>query len=99
LSRFGARDYDPRRGRWTARDPIKFACGDTNLYAYVGGDPVNTIDPSGLWFWAPVAAEAAWAAAVAVLAAATLLAKELGKARRRSTSRIPTTWKTSWTRS
>jgi RHS repeat-associated protein len=48
LVRFGARDYDPETGRWTAKDPIWFAGGDTNLYAYVGNDPVNLIDYSGL---------------------------------------------------
>ena len=45
LIRFGFRDYDPEIGRWTARDPIGFAGGDTNLYGYVLGDPVNGIDP------------------------------------------------------
>jgi len=49
LYRFGARDYDPRIGRWTAKDPIGFAAGDGNLYGYVGGDPVNGVDPSGLY--------------------------------------------------
>lgn len=48
LIRFGYRDYDPKTGRWTARDPIGFAGGDTNLYGYVLGDPVNWIDPTGL---------------------------------------------------
>jgi RHS repeat-associated protein len=47
LVRFGARDYDPETGRWTAKDPLRFASGDTNLYAYVSNDPVNLIDPSG----------------------------------------------------
>ncbi len=41
LVRFGARDYDPAIGRWTARDPIDFAGGDTNLFGYVMNDPVN----------------------------------------------------------
>ena len=48
LVRFGYRDYDPETGRWTARDPIGFAGGDTNLYGYVLGDPVNFYDPDGL---------------------------------------------------
>lgn len=48
LVRFGARDYDPALGRWTSKDPIGFGGGDTNLYAYVAGDPVNSIDPTGL---------------------------------------------------
>ena len=49
LVRFGARDYDPAVGRWTARDPIGFGGGDVNLYAYVGGDPVNRTDANGLY--------------------------------------------------
>jgi RHS repeat-associated protein len=48
LVRFGARDYDATPGRWTAKDPIRFAGGDTNLYGYVLSDPVNLSDPSGL---------------------------------------------------
>jgi RHS repeat-associated protein len=31
LVRFGARDYDPNSGRWTAKDLILFAGGDTFL--------------------------------------------------------------------
>jgi RHS repeat-associated protein len=41
------RAYDPGQGRWLNRDPIGEP-GGSNLYAYVGGDPVNAIDPSGL---------------------------------------------------
>jgi RHS repeat-associated protein len=48
LVRLGARDYNPHTGRWTAKDPILFAGGDTNLYGYVQNDPVNLIDPLGL---------------------------------------------------
>ena len=48
LVRFGARDYDPHTGRWTAKDPIGFGGGDTNLYGYTFSDPVNLIDPAGL---------------------------------------------------
>ncbi|WP_375773297.1 hypothetical protein NR798_21260 [Archangium gephyra] len=46
--RLGARDYDPESAQWTSKDPIRFHGGDSNLYAYVAGDPVNHIDPSGL---------------------------------------------------
>ena len=48
LVRFGARDYDPSSGRWTAKDPIRFTGGDTNLYGYVLDEPINLVDPSGL---------------------------------------------------
>jgi RHS repeat-associated protein len=47
LTRFGARDYDPVIGRWTTKDPIRFA-GGLNLYGYVMADPVNFVDPNGL---------------------------------------------------
>lgn len=48
LTQFGARDYDAQVGRWVAKDPIKFYGGDPNLFGYVGGSPVSTIDPNGL---------------------------------------------------
>ncbi len=47
LVRFGARDYNPQTGRWTAKDPILFAGGDSNLYGYTQSDPINKVDPSG----------------------------------------------------
>jgi len=57
LVHLGARDYDPTSGRWTGSDPIGFAGGDSNLYRYAGGDPVNDADPTGLcsgvFCWAP----------------------------------------------
>ncbi len=49
LVRFGFRDYDPDIGRWTAKDPIFFAGGDVDLYGYCLNDPVNWVDPLGLW--------------------------------------------------
>ena len=48
LVRFGVRDYNAEFGRWMAKDPIRFAGGDPNLYGYVHGDPVNGTDPTGL---------------------------------------------------
>nr|WP_301288388.1 RHS repeat-associated core domain-containing protein [Natronospira proteinivora] len=47
LVRFGVRDYDPKTGRWTAKDPIRFDGDGPNLYGYVLNDPVNWWDPAG----------------------------------------------------
>jgi RHS repeat-associated protein len=47
LVRFGARDYDAGVGRWVSKDPILFEGGQANLYAYVGNDPINQLDPTG----------------------------------------------------
>jgi hypothetical protein len=40
--------YDPELGRWLSRDPIG-EDGGINLYGYVGNDPVNGVDPLGLY--------------------------------------------------
>ena len=47
LTRFGVRDYDGETGRWTAKDPILFEGGDSNLFGYVLQDPNNYFDPEG----------------------------------------------------
>ncbi len=44
-----ARSYDPEMGRFISEDPLGFGGGDVNLYAYVSNDPVNLVDPEGLW--------------------------------------------------
>jgi uncharacterized protein RhaS with RHS repeats len=41
--------YDPRDGQWLSHDPTGFAAGDTNLSRYVGNDPINFTDPTGLF--------------------------------------------------
>ncbi|WP_052296594.1 RHS repeat domain-containing protein [Nitratifractor salsuginis] len=47
LTHFGFREYDAFTGKWTAKDPLLFGGGDSNLYGYVLGDPVDLVDPSG----------------------------------------------------
>ncbi|MCB1850400.1 MAG: RHS repeat-associated core domain-containing protein, partial [Gammaproteobacteria bacterium] len=41
-----ARYYDAEVGRFISEDPAGFIDG-LNLYAYVGGNPVNYVDPTG----------------------------------------------------
>jgi len=47
--RFGWRDYDVNTSRWTAPDPIGDKGGDTDWYGYCLDDPVNGVDPLGLF--------------------------------------------------
>ncbi|MDR4470589.1 MAG: RHS repeat-associated core domain-containing protein [Nitrospira sp.] len=44
---YRARYYQPRLQRFISEDPIGFASGDFNLYAFLGNNPVNDIDPLG----------------------------------------------------
>ena len=43
---YKARVYDPVAGRFLQTDPVG-SKDDLDLYAYVGGDPINKADPSG----------------------------------------------------
>ncbi len=47
LYSYGFRFYSPGLGRWMSRDPIGES-GGTNLYAFVGNDPVNMVDDYGM---------------------------------------------------
>ena len=44
---YKARMYSPTLGRFLQTDPIGYADG-LNWYNYVGGDPINSVDPLGL---------------------------------------------------
>jgi RHS repeat-associated protein len=49
---YKARMYQPGLGRFLQPDPIGYG-GGANLYAYVGNDPINFVDPLGLQTLAP----------------------------------------------
>jgi RHS repeat-associated protein len=46
---YRARQYSPAWGRFWQTDPIGYS-GGSYLYAYVNNDPLNLIDPDGLFF-------------------------------------------------
>jgi RHS repeat-associated protein len=45
---YGYRWYDASVGRFASEDPSGFKAGDMNLYRYVGNNPWNATDPTGL---------------------------------------------------
>jgi RHS repeat-associated protein len=45
---YRARYYRPDVNRFIAEDPLGYAAGDPNLYAYVSNSPTNAVDPSGM---------------------------------------------------
>jgi RHS repeat-associated protein len=63
--RFGLRDYDPFTGRFTAKDPLGYAAGDPDLCGYCVDDPVNAVDPTGMFFFLPFLAGLGGATALA----------------------------------
>jgi len=50
-SYYRARYYHPGLQRFISEDPIGFAGGDFNIYAYGRNNPMRFTDPLGLWYF------------------------------------------------
>ena len=48
---FGARQYSPSLSRWLVPDPMGEEYYDVSPYAYCAGNPVNLVDPDGMWIY------------------------------------------------
>lgn len=48
---FGARQYSTALSRWLVPDPLGEKYYDVSPYAYCAGNPVNLVDPDGMWIY------------------------------------------------
>ena len=67
---YRARMYSPTLGRFMQPDPVGYQSG-VHLYAYVGNDPLNNVDPQGLWGFGLQASASVEAGAIVAGAGAT----------------------------
>jgi RHS repeat-associated protein len=51
LNYYRNRMQDSDTGRFTGEDQARWSAGDGNLFRYVGNNPINLTDPSGLHAW------------------------------------------------
>ena len=82
LASYPFRDYDTAIGRFLQPEPLGLFAGWENAYAFAMNNPVNFIDPYGLWGWPSISqvvggivvAAGVVAAGVAIAAAAPVIA-------------------------
>ncbi|MEU2913757.1 RHS repeat-associated core domain-containing protein [Streptomyces massasporeus] len=65
LYKMGHRYYDPTLGRFTQPDP---SGQEQNPYLYADGDPINNMDPTGLFDWKSMAVAVGGAAGISAAA-------------------------------